>query len=154
MEIYLPYTVKPVMLPFTPVRLDPNEDTAYLAFWADVWAKRETAIVVEHDVYASPEALEDLERCPHGWCTQPYDYLQMKGYRGLGCVKFSGRLMEVVPELWWVVSQMWDDKHKPGHWCRLDEFSKIVLRKRGIQRCDHNIKVDHTPKDRSSHGCV
>lgn len=136
------------------VPIDPDDDEAYWRFWRDVWKRQESVIVVEHDVVPSEIALRSLASCPYGWCTQPYTYMRMHMYRGLGCVKFSGTLMGMFPDLWEWVADHQDYDHPPKHWCRLDMWSTEILTSLRVTQHEHFLQVRHPIRERSSHGCV
>lgn len=153
MHVLIPATRVPAFSGGTVVHLRRTDDEAYWRFWRRVWTRRETVIVVEHDITPTPEALADLEACPGGWCAQPYPYINGGSYTGLGCVKFTSALMGAVPDLWDRVAAMSDSSHPPRHWCRLDAWSQQILQGLGHRRCNHRIKVGHTPHGGSSHGC-
>lgn len=153
MRVFIPATHKPYFTGGETVYLDSTDDSAYWAFWSEIWAQQESVIVVEHDVVPSTIALKSLWSCPHGWCTQPYNYLRATDYRGLGCVKFSGRLMALVPDLWQRVAEMTDQAHPGKHWCRLTIRSTEVLNELRIARHDHHLQVAHPVHARNAHGC-
>lgn len=154
MNVLIPSTRHPRYTYGEIVYLNEDDDTSYWQFWDHVWSQKKTVIVVEHDIMPSTIALKSMWLCPHGWCTQPYNYLRIPEYRGLGCVKFSGTLMTAFPNLWKQVAAKSDYDHPQKHWCRLDAWSAEVLTNNRIMRHDHGLQVNHSLKEKSSHGCV
>lgn len=50
-------------------RMHPTpDDTSYAELFNDLWTRRETFIINEHDVLAPPGAIRDLWDCPLFWC--------------------------------------------------------------------------------------
>lgn len=131
------------------MQLGPALD-AYWQFWADLWAKRESVIVVEHDIVPTGPALAELIECANEWCTQPYPYF-VGMYHGLGCVKFTADLMGAVPDLWQRVAGMSNGDHPQKHWCTLDAWSHNVLAQTGRHPCQHSTAVGHLNPDKPSH---
>lgn len=152
MRVLIPSTREPAWNVGTIVQLDPDDPEAYWQFWSDIWAAGESAIVVEHDITPTIEAIQDLTVCSGLWCTQPYPY-QGRNFHGLGCVKFSAELMAQTPSLWESVAKMSDRKHPPKHWCRLDAWSYRALTSIGFKRCQHSLSVHHPERRGSAHGC-
>jgi hypothetical protein len=56
-------------------------------------------VVVEHDVAPWMGAIERLVACPNDWCQFRYPKHGGHLIRGLGCTKFSDRLVAGYPEL-------------------------------------------------------
>ena len=110
--------------------------------------------VVEHDIVVGPDTLAELDACPHDWCAFPYSYIN--GYHhGLGCTKFSAALIGRNPAAFRQVGTMSDQNHPERHWCRLDGWLDIVLRRNGEAIHSHWPLVEHrTDTAHSSHGCV
>lgn len=130
-----------------------GDDEAYWRLLRDLWDEGETFVVVEHDIVLGAYTLVDLARCEGEWCTCPYPYFHGR-YYGLGCAKFSDRLIARVPELMDLVGKMSDADHPPRHWCRLDAWIQRVLAKRSIRPCLRHDEVGHVSDLVPSHGCV
>ncbi len=63
-----------------------------------LWEGGEGFTLVEHDVAPWPGAVRQLEECERDWCM--YHYPKDGAMtRGLGCAKFSDRLVSGYPEL-------------------------------------------------------
>lgn len=154
MRVLIPSTHQPAFTGGIVWPINPDKDDAYWSFWRSVWAEARTVIVVEHDVTPSETALKELWECDWPWCAQPYPYIRLDAYYGLGCVKFDTSVMTGFPDLWERVSDFYDGMHIPRHWCRLDAWSAALLYERGYERHHHRIPVDHPIKERSAHGCV
>ena len=139
------------------------DDEGYFEALAEAWTPTaehmaEPFIVVEHDIVVRPETLRELRDCPEDWCSAPYPYLDKERAWGMGCVKFSDRLIVRNP---WIFSDMshWsDESHPPKHWCRMDSRIWIMLTERGEKRHDHDGPalghVGHPGQNSSAHGCV
>lgn len=74
-----------------------GDDEAYFRLYQRLWHEGEGFIGIEHDVIVNPGTLTELADCPEDWCAAPIPYLTDRRY-GLGCVKFSGRLLEEFPD--------------------------------------------------------
>ncbi len=112
-----------------------TSETSYYDLIRDSWSQG--MILVEHDIIASKETIEDLRACPHKWCVVPY-----RGAKGiwldqsLGCTKLGPFGFEFHLEL-------------DGHpfpledWRRLDVRIANLLRAHRIQRHVHGLSVEH-----------
>lgn len=105
MKIVLPFTkIKPGVRealeetgwPWEEVDVS-GDDDAYFRLFQRLWHEGEGWVNVEHDVLVRPDTLAELADCPHDWCAAPIPYLSNRRY-GLGCVKFSDRLLEEFPD--------------------------------------------------------
>ena len=73
-------------------------DLDYSLFIADVWAYGEGFVIVEHDIAPWVGAIAQLTSCLEDWCM--FRYAKSGGLsRGLGCTKFSTRLVREYPDL-------------------------------------------------------
>lgn len=66
---------------------------------AELWAEGRGFIIVEHDVAPWCGAVEQLGLCDRDWCMFHYPKHGGSLTRGLGCTKFSDRLVAGHPEL-------------------------------------------------------
>jgi hypothetical protein len=115
----------------------------------------EPFIVVEHDIVVRPETLRELRDCPEDWCAMPYPYLNEKEAWGMGCVKFSDRLICRSPHLFSRIANEGDPLHPPRHWCRLDAHIWEALTERGEHRHDHpGPALGHIGGQVVKHGCM
>ena len=73
-------------------------DDSYYGLMADLWARRETFVIVEHDIVVWPGAIQALENCPEPWCTYPYYSSVGWILDGLGCTKFGAELLKRFPD--------------------------------------------------------
>lgn len=110
----------------------------YSRLMTEVWARGEGFIVVEHDVAPWPGAIAELAACQGDWCYFQYpDGGSLS--RGLGCTKFSDRLVSGYPGL----SAEWADVA----WQQIDGAvgSAVagVLRDGSDPRCLHTPPVAH-----------
>lgn len=147
-------------IPYEMVARPLTDDEGYFWALAEAWTptaehKVEPFILIEHDIVVRPETLRELRDCPEDWCGAPYPYLDREKAWGLGCVKFSDRLIAHNP---WLFRQPWegDDIHPARHWCRLDTYIWEGLTANGYTRHDHDGPVlGHlTDPTKSAHGCV
>ena len=97
-----------------------GQETGYFDLVSELWSRRETVTIVEHDIVVWPGAIQDLENCSEDWCTYPY-YCSLGWIQdGLGCTKFSGALMERYPEFFAEPYPTCCNHSK--HYCGLDRF--------------------------------
>lgn len=133
------------------------------AYWylvKDLWEAGEDFCLIEHDIVIDPRVtLQGFDVCSHPWCACPYPYDMMEQgyYFGMGAVRFKAEVMARHPDLMqeglsreWTV--LWDSKHKPGHWCRVDAWVKPRLYQLGEQIHPHDM-VEHLGKEGLSHDC-
>jgi hypothetical protein len=116
-------------------------DLDYSLFIADIWARGEGFVLVEHDVAPWVGALDQLAACSGDWCM--FRYAKGGGLsRGLGCTKFSSRLVREYPDL--------ADEWRATHWLMIDGTVgspvAAVLRAEDPERmlpCYHTPSVAH-----------
>lgn len=80
-------------------------DTGYAALLAEAWRAGRGFVVVEHDVAPWMGAVAQLVGCGRDWCMFRYPKYGGALTRGLGCAKFSDRLIHDYPDL----SDAWQD---------------------------------------------
>ena len=138
-----------------------TDDEGYFYALAEAWTPTpdhlaEPFILVEHDIVVRPETLRELRDCPEDWCAAPFPYLDKPEAWGMGCVKFSDRLIVRNPWIFNKIKDMGDDDHPPRHWCTLDLHLWQVLTERGEKRHDHpGPALGHVGHQGvSAHGCV
>jgi hypothetical protein len=105
---YVPYTaVHPHTVKGAPsdaVWVDVSgSNIAYYAALLDIWERRETFAVLEHDVVCRPDIITELEACPEPWCLYGYTDFCHEGCREawrnqLGCTRFRAELIQAVPD--------------------------------------------------------
>ena len=137
------------------------DDEGYFYVLAEAWTPMagavEPFIVVEHDIVVRPETLRELRDCPEDWCAAPFQYLDKPEAWGMGCVKFSDRIIARNLNLFHEISDQTDDHHPPRHWCVMDFRIWNALTERGEVRHDHpGPALGHVghPGATSAHGCV
>ena len=146
-------------IPYEMVARPITDDEGY--FWAlsEAWTPTpehmpEPFIVVEHDIVVRPETLRELRDCPEDWCAVGYKYLNEPSAYGMGCVKFSDRLICRSPYLFQKIANEGDSLHPPRHWCRLDAHIWEALTERGEHRHDHpGPPIGHIGGETVKHGC-
>jgi hypothetical protein len=73
-------------------------DFSYFELVSGLWEKQEDFIIVEHDIIVWPGAIQKLTNCKHMWCTYPYYCSVGWILEGLGCTKFSKKMMKKYPD--------------------------------------------------------
>jgi hypothetical protein len=91
-------------------------DNDYYHLLTDLWAKRETVIITEHDILPWPGALEELIACPALWCAYSYDQHGIGIFHSFGCVKFTGNLMQQLPDMWTGMDRHWSLLDQQFEW--------------------------------------
>ena len=137
--------------PFEEARVDDGD--GYWRLLSGLWEAGEPFAIVEQDIVVGPGTLPDLAACPRDWCSFGYPYFVSDNYHGLGCVRFSAALLARVPDAMDRVGEMSDATHPAKHWCRIDGWLQLALRKAGEPRCEHLPPVGHLHRH-PSHGCV
>lgn len=74
-------------------------DTGYGELLAALWRSGRGFVLVEHDIAPWAGAIKQLMECERDWCM--FRYMKHGGQlmRGLGCAKFSSRLVRDYPDL-------------------------------------------------------
>ena len=139
-----------------------TDDEGYFWALAEAWTPTgdhlpEPFIVVEHDIVVRPETLRELRDCPEDWCAAPYPYLGKEEAWGMGCVKFTDRLIVRNPWIFRDREHEGDKLHPPRHWCRVDALVWAALTAQGERRHDHPGPalghLGHPGAGASAHGC-
>lgn len=140
---------------YRPILDDEGYFMALDEFWTPGEGKfPEPFIVVEHDIVVRPETLGELRDCPEDWCAAPYPYLNHERAWGMGCVKFSDRLIARNPWLFQQIGPDGDATHPSRHWCRLDARIFEALTRRGETRHEHEgPALGHVGGRSVAHGC-
>lgn len=129
------------------------DDTSYYRLLADLWAAGDTFVVVEHDIVVRPGVADELMACPEDWCGFPYRFLGGL-HNGLGCAKFSARLLAEHPNVIADTSEEHTPTHPRNHWCNLDDRITRQLVRRGVAKHAHGPPVEHRKAGRTGHGCL
>jgi hypothetical protein len=134
-----------------------GSDDAYWTLLDRLWGEGETFCVVEHDVIARPDALDQLANCSSSWCAFEVPYVGIT-YAGLSCAKFSSELIARYPDALNAISELSDKEHPAKHWCRLDSWLQgYVLHPGGEHMCVHGPPLEHVRDEDGdsspSHGC-
>lgn len=115
---------------------------AYYAYFLAIWAQGEGFLNVEHDVEIYPEVIPQLEACPEDWCVFPYMGGLTPGspgdghiYGGLGCTRFSTKLIQANPTLIQTLPVR--------NWQNLDSHILPALLGLGYERHYHEPPVLH-----------
>ena len=124
------------------VWLNPAAPTEYARLLRELWAARETFVVVEHDVVVHHTVLPDFDECPQPWCGFVYDMPGGVVDAALGCTRFREELLTGEPDVMAVVSAKADDL-PAGHWAHLDAHLRTVLESRGYTLHRHTPSVVH-----------
>ncbi len=133
-----------------------GSDDAYWALLAELWKAGREFCIIEHDVVPGRGSLDELEDCPGDWCSFAVAY-GTGAHAGLGCVKFSTRLLGQLPYALERIEARCDDTHPPKHWCRLDAWLNEYLRNHEQRPCIHIPALTHLRDEEGpvqpSHGC-
>jgi hypothetical protein len=86
-----------------------EDPAAYHRLLAKLWSEGIGFLNIEHDVAIHSEVIPQLEACPEPWCLFPYSGGTALLYEGLGCVRFSTKLLRALPDvvatldctMWW-----------------------------------------------------
>ena len=163
MKVYVPFTEvhKDTLAALVASKCDyelvrvSGSDEAYWELLSDLWAKRETFTIVEHDVVIRPDTIDELANCSFDWCAFPIPYLSST-HIGMGCVKFGVSLMQRFPDALDRVAPISDAKHPPKHWCRLDAWLQTRILPMQ-ERHNHTTVLGHIRSGDTispSHGCI
>ncbi len=129
-----------------------DRDNAYCDLLRALWKDGRGFVLVEHDVFFTPEQFEEIANCEHDWCGANTPYGNSV-YPGLGLAKFSPALLARTPDAMEQVALIEDDTHPKEHWCRLDAWLQWrVLPTLGETRHIHDMTIGHT-HTQPSHGC-
>jgi hypothetical protein len=79
-------------------------DLGYSLLMTEVWSRGEGFVIVEHDIAPWVGAIAQLETCERDWCMFQYPDGGTLS-RGLGCTRFSDRLVRDHPDL----PEAWED---------------------------------------------
>jgi hypothetical protein len=133
-----------------------TSDSSYWELLRDLWAAGQTFAIVEQDIVVAETTLDELRLCDGDWCAMPFPYRGNPRAFSLACTKFSAALIARHPDLMAEVAEMWDEKHPPRHWCRMDAWLFGALIARGERRCEHvrSEPVGHVGAQVPSHGCL
>ena len=146
--VVVPFTsvepeVREALLEFHPRYVDVSDsDWGYWRLLCDLWAGRQTFVVVEHDVVPPLGAVRALLDCPRDWCGHAYPMGAIAG-TALGCVKLGAGLMERTPN---AVSRI-----LPQHrsWRALDSMVLGTLRNNGEEEHVHEGLARHLRYERT-----
>jgi len=144
---YIPYTkleaATVASAPLDAMWIDvSSSDAAYHAALLDIWGRRETFALLEHDVVCRPDVIDAFETCPEPWCSYGYANIchpecQDAWANQLGCVRFRKELLDAVPDaLSSIPPEGWE-------WRNLCDRIGERLRAKGFTHHWHHPGVDH-----------
>jgi hypothetical protein len=122
MKVVVPYTKLRRMQQWLLRRYNPcyvdvsASDDDYWTLLTELWQQRETVVLIEHDILPWPGALEELVACPALWCAYSYDQHGIGIFHSFGCVKFSGELMNLLPDIWQGMDKHWSQLDQQFEW--------------------------------------
>ena len=129
---------------------------------ADLWAKQQDFLVIEHDIVIHEGLVEEFANCEEEWCSSPYTYFDQPvttSGGGLGCTKFSSQLMRRWPTLMQQANALPCAGHPNGHWCTRDWAIYQLLRSGGSFASQYPAKRHQTHTEVGhrlgpcAHGC-
>jgi len=129
---------------------DVSEDCqAYFRLLCALWAEARDFLIVEHDMVATAEAIEEMDRCPKTWCTNPYPCNEWGTLIevAFGFSRFRRPLMEKEPDAMeatvdvpvMVNGHLWPPRHFQGLDCRFD----CVMGARSYRQHAHQAVIEH-----------
>jgi hypothetical protein len=139
MKVVVPYTklhpvTEFVLTSYRPEYVDVSAPDGYRQFFKGLWERRETVIIVEHDIVPWPGALDELWQCPCTWGSYTYHLHGGLGiHHGFGCTKLSARLMEETSDVW----------ESSSGWNMLDQVLFFEARALGFEPHHHRPAVTH-----------
>ena len=108
-----------------------SSDYAYDRLFRELWDKEEPFIIVEHDIFPWPGAIQQIWECEEPWCGYQY-YVHGGLHSYLGCVKFNPKELGDCP--------LPSDKL---HWAEIDMKVINELVNRGRDGHLHEPAVSH-----------
>ena len=131
-------------------------DDSYYQLLRDLWKDGKAFITIEHDIVVNETTIDELKVCDQDWCAMPFPYRDDPKAFSLACTRFSAALIRRHPDLMDEVAQMYDDRHPPMHWCRMDAWIYGALTARGEKRHDHvhAQALGHVGNQYPKHGCL
>jgi hypothetical protein len=175
--IYVPYSSEAKLSLLTVEALKPYadrvhyrwvgySDTAYWELVNTLWHEGNDVIIVEQDIVPPADVIPSFDVCHFWFCTAKYQYStrndhiyggnEHKGWLGgLGCCRFSHRLMELYPnaiENAGNLERAYRGAHPARHWCALDGAIKDELWFRDVWPCGNHPESHHM-HTQTSHGC-
>lgn len=128
--------------------------TAYTELLTELWDRGETFALVEQDIIVNQQSLGDLAYCDRGWCAFSYPFGNGGTIEGLGCTKFSDKLIALCPDAVKLTWEHVDPRHPAGHWCTLDiRLNRVLSNKYGQVRHVHGPMVGHLEPSPSHRLC-
>lgn len=120
-----------------------GEDTrSYYRVLKKYWERGEGFILLEHDVYPWPGALQQMDECPEPWCAYQYLYppVAKTFVTGIGCMKFSSEAIASNPTMFDEANTIQERGEAALDWQNLDGWIVPELKK-SLKRDTHI----HTP---------
>jgi hypothetical protein len=86
----------------------PHDPYHYGSILTSIWQRGHGFVLIEGDVVPWPGAIKELVQCKHDWCCFEYPTTLDSRCNGLGCMKFSGKMVRHIPfnSLWQTTA--WD----------------------------------------------
>lgn len=123
-----------------------NHPHSYYEVLQAQWAIGRDFILLEHDVFPWPGALEQMSECNEVWCGHDYLYppIIRQFLLGIGCMKFSSKLIEKVPDFFKYVDLLNFRGEDLRDWRMLDSWIISGLRDvAGVEPHLHTPPVVH-----------
>jgi hypothetical protein len=144
-DVLVPYTVRHKL---TEEGVPENASWVYVGnspydYWRVLceWWKPRDFVVIEHDVKANPEILEEFENCSRLWCYGVYSNFRAQDVEAwkfgiLGCTRFRTGIIQAVPKA--LKEMQW----RYRDWHVLSTGLGRTLREHGFEPHLHGV-VDH-----------
>ena len=99
-----------------------DSDSAYFELLAEQWQKRESTLIIEHDILPDIQTVWEILGCNKPWCVAPYlgpGGILLK--ESLGCTKFSSSAMaRTLSAFDNILADQDSEPFSPTDWRRLD----------------------------------
>lgn len=118
-----------------------GSDLAYWEVFTRLWGRRESFLLIEHDIEPNAEALEAARSCGCLWGRSDYAY-SIARTSGLGFTRFAAELMAREPTLPYSLRSSESAAPGPQKWQQLDWALYTELTGRGYVPCIHP-SVEH-----------
>ena len=123
--------------------LEGSDDTRYAHLLQRMWEAGNPFINVEQDIVPDPNVLWGMSRCHHEWCAMGYPVSGRDVFPGIGCMKFSARLIAEQPMAMYLSLYERAGKREWSHWRSCNERIVGHLVARGYRCHRHYPDAQH-----------
>lgn len=132
-----------------------SSDIAYGQLMAELWQTGEDFLIIEHDIEATANAMNEVLNCRCPWGVSPYRHGN-GGYltRSLGFARFRSQLLSAIPDAMVRVNTI-DTPAPAGHWTWIDGHLQTLLVAEGYDAHAHSdVPHHHRWSSEDSEFCV